>query len=135
TCNKHCLCMGVKGDKGDPGSNALVPFAALGFGNVARVDQVLGNDADGAINGLPFKTIGAAINKIPPGGGNYAIWIMPGFYEESNLNLPQDVQMVGMTQFGQPSDSFSNGAVVGFNTTQNTPQAIINMNNRTKLFN
>lgn len=58
-----------------------------GFGNVAIVDQILGNDATGAVSGLPFKTIRAALAKLSSG---QAVFLMPGQYNE-NFTVPTGV--------------------------------------------
>ena len=54
------------------------------MGNTIVVDQVYGNDATGAVGGLPFQTVGAAVsclNALPaiPAGG-ITIWVLPGAY-------------------------------------------------------
>jgi hypothetical protein len=58
------------------------------MGNVARVDQVYGNDSTAYIGGLPFLTIPAAITAIigtgsvaTPQFSNRSIWLMPGVYD------------------------------------------------------
>ena len=54
------------------------------MGNTIVVDQVYGNDATGAVGGLPFQTVGAAVSylnalaSIPAGG--ITIWVLPGTY-------------------------------------------------------
>ncbi len=61
-----------------PGASALPHM-----GNVVLVDQVNGNDATGAVNALPFKTVNAAITYVAgialPAGG-VTVWVMPGSY-------------------------------------------------------
>lgn len=54
------------------------------MGNTIVVDQVYGNDATGAVGGLPFQTVGAAVAylnalAVLPAGG-VTIWILPGSY-------------------------------------------------------
>ena len=53
------------------------------MGNVVVVDQVNGVDATGALNGLPFATVNAAVTYVAgltlPAGG-VTIWVMPGSY-------------------------------------------------------
>jgi hypothetical protein len=58
------------------------------MGNVARVDQVYGNDSTAYIGGLPFLTLPAAIAAVigtgsaaTPQFSNRAIWLMPGVYD------------------------------------------------------
>jgi hypothetical protein len=54
------------------------------MGNTIVVDQVYGNDATGAVGGLPFLTVNAAVTylnglaSVPTGG--ITIWILPGSY-------------------------------------------------------
>jgi hypothetical protein len=54
------------------------------MGNTIIVDAVNGNDATGAVNGLPFLTVNAAVTyltglvTIPTGG--ITIWVLPGTY-------------------------------------------------------
>ena len=66
-------------------SNFALPTTQLG--NVARVDQVYGNDSTGYIGGLPFLTIGSAISSVigtgsvsAPQNSNTTIWVLPGTY-------------------------------------------------------
>jgi hypothetical protein len=70
------------------GSFYSIPTAQLG--NVARVDQVYGNDSTAYIGGLPFLTIPAAISAVigtgsvaTPQFSNTAIWVLPGVYNIS----------------------------------------------------
>jgi hypothetical protein len=70
------------------GSFYAVPTAQLG--NVARVDQVYGNDSTAYIGGLPFATVPAAISAVigtgsvaTPQFSNTAIWVLPGVYNIS----------------------------------------------------
>lgn len=63
-----------------------------GFGNVARVDQVYGNDSTGARNGAPFKTIQAALDAAQAGD---TVWVFPGIYNEAVI-IPDDVALRGL---------------------------------------
>ena len=71
---------GTTGSTGPIGNTG--PSGLPGLGNVLRVDQIIGDDALGAISGFPYETIEAAIAKIVATGGSigYTIWIMPGTY-------------------------------------------------------
>jgi hypothetical protein len=59
------------------------------LGNVARVDQVYGNDSLGSIGGYPFQTINSAVNAVTNavnggvGPTGSSIWVMPGTYNLS----------------------------------------------------
>jgi hypothetical protein len=58
------------------------------MGNTIVVDQVYGNDATGAVGGLPFLTVNAAVTYLTnlatvPSGG-ITIWILPGSYTLSS---------------------------------------------------
>ena len=76
------------------------PKCCVGFGNTIRVDAVYGDDLTGAINGCPFKTIGAALlaagnvdqNVVPC----FEVWIFPGEYQESELVIPAGVSVIGL---------------------------------------
>lgn len=54
------------------------------MGNTIVVDQVYGNDATGAVGGLPFQSVSAAVAylnalaTVPAGG--VTIWVLPGSY-------------------------------------------------------
>jgi len=61
------------------------------FGNVVRVDKVLGDDATGERNGSPFLTINAALAVAQAGD---MVWIFPGTYDET-FTIPADVAVVG----------------------------------------
>jgi hypothetical protein len=62
------------------------------MGNTIVVDQINGNDATGAINGLPFQTVNAALTYmatlvLPPDG--VTCWILPGTYAlTSGITIP-----------------------------------------------
>ena len=54
------------------------------MGNTIVVDQVYGDDATGAVGGLPFQTVGAAVSylnalAVIPASG-ITIWVLPGTY-------------------------------------------------------
>ena len=59
------------------------------LGNVARVDQVYGNDSLGSIGGYPYQTINGAVNAVTSavnsgvGPTGSSIWVMPGTYNLS----------------------------------------------------
>jgi hypothetical protein len=69
-------------------SGAFFPIPTMQMGNVARVDQVYGNDSTAYIGGLPFLTLPAAIAAVIGSGSaatpqfsNRSIWLMPGVYD------------------------------------------------------
>ena len=68
-----------------------------------RVDQVNGNDSTGSINGLPFSSVWGAIQYGLPGGtaysGNtaYTIWVMPGYYGNSAIYVPEKCAVRGLS--------------------------------------
>jgi hypothetical protein len=83
-------------------SNFALPTTQLG--NVARVDQVYGNDSTAYIGGLPFLTIGAAINAVIGSGSstspqyqNTTIWVLPGTYNLPNTGGNAAITPVGPT--------------------------------------
>ena len=79
---------------------ALAILAAPRLGNVVVVDQINGNDATGAVNALPFKTVNAAMTYmatlvLPVGG--VTCWIMPGTYNlTAGIVIPATCAMRGM---------------------------------------
>ena len=87
--------------------NVTIPGGGAGnlgllqMGNTVVVDQINGNDATGAVNGLPFKTVNAAVTYtaglvLPPGG--VTIWILPGTYILSaGLTIPATCSMRGLS--------------------------------------
>lgn len=79
-----------------PGASALPHM-----GNVVLVDQVNGNDATGAVNALPFKTVNAAITYVAgialPAGG-VTVWVMPGSYTlTAGITLRDTCSMRGLS--------------------------------------
>jgi hypothetical protein len=71
------------------------------FGNVVVVDQINGNDLTGAINGLPFQTVNAAVTYVAgivlPAGG-VTIWVMPGTYAlTAGLTIPDTCSLRGLS--------------------------------------
>jgi hypothetical protein len=74
------------------------------MGNTIVVDTVNGNDLTGAINGLPFATVNAAVTYLaalaaglllPPGGAT--IWILPGTYALSaGITIPDTCALRGL---------------------------------------
>ena len=75
-----CGCSGYSFDRASGAGTLSSPL----LGNTIVVDQVFGNDTTGALNGLPFLTVNAAVSylnglaSIPAGG--VTIWILPGSY-------------------------------------------------------
>jgi hypothetical protein len=74
----------------DP-SNIISGF--LRGGNITVVDIVNGNDSTASINGLPFKTITAALAVATSGT---TIWVYPGTYNENSLVVPDGVCVRGI---------------------------------------
>lgn len=84
-----------------PGAGALDLRAEMFFGNIARVDQIYGNDATGAVNGLPFLTLNAALSAAQNylSYGSYdpvVVWVFPGVYEEI-ITIPDNVGLIGIS--------------------------------------
>lgn len=96
-----------------PGSGSLGLEAVAFFGNVARVDQIYGNDATGLVGGAPFATITAALAA----AGTYTtiygdpvvVWVFPGVYSDTAyspetfpLNISNNVSLVGIAAGARP---------------------------------
>ena len=65
------------------------------LGNVLVVDSVNGNDSTGAVGGLPYKTVNAAVSAASSG---QVIWILPGIYNlTSGIVMPDGVSMRGLS--------------------------------------
>jgi hypothetical protein len=63
------------------------------LGNVLVVDGVNGNDSSGAVGGLPYRTVNAAVSAAYSG---VHIWILPGIYELlSGIIIPTGVSIRG----------------------------------------
>jgi len=78
----------------------LSSLASPKLGNVVVVDQINGNDATGALNGLPFQTVNAALTYmgtlVLPAGG-VTCWILPGTYAlTSGLTIPDTCAIRGL---------------------------------------
>ncbi len=88
-----------------PGAGSLGMKLNPFYGNIARVDQIYGNDTGpdaGSVNGKPFLTLGAALTH----AGAYAtpttpvvVWVFPGTYNES-ITIPNNVSLVGLSAGG-----------------------------------
>jgi hypothetical protein len=69
------------------------------FGNIALVDAVNGNDATGAVNGLPFLTVEAGLAAVTAFGSPATLWVMPGTYtlasSTTGLTVPTGCAMRG----------------------------------------
>ena len=79
------------------GSTAAYPR----MGNVVVVDQVNGVDASGALNGLPFQTVNAAVTYVAgltlPAGG-VTIWVLPGTYTlTGGITVPDTCSLRGVS--------------------------------------
>jgi hypothetical protein len=76
-------------------------LASPKLGNTIVVDQINGNDATGAVNGLPFQTVNAAVTYmgtlvLPVGG--VTCWILPGTYNlSSGLTIPNTCSLRGLS--------------------------------------
>jgi hypothetical protein len=75
-------------------------LALLKMGNVIVVDQINGNDLTGAINGLPFATVNAAVTYMAglvlPAGG-VTCWVLPGTYAlTGGLTIPDTCALRGL---------------------------------------
>ena len=63
------------------------------LGNVLVVDAVNGNDSTGAVGGLPYKTVNAAVSAATSGTH---VWVLPGIYELSaGIIIPTGVSIRG----------------------------------------
>ncbi len=83
-----------------PGPGTLELEAVPVFGNVARVDQIFGNDSTGKVSGAPFLTIGAALNAAAAyASGPVVVWVFPGIYNEAII-IPDNVSVVGVSMGG-----------------------------------
>jgi len=73
--------------------------AGIKAGNVIVVDGVNGNDSTGIVNGLPFKTINAAINYVSSSGlSSPTIWVMPNTYTlTSGFTIPDNCALRGVS--------------------------------------
>lgn len=83
-----------------PGA-ATGSLALLKMGNTIVVDQINGNDLTGAINGLPFQTVNAAVTYmgtlVLPAGG-VTCWILPGTYAlTGGLTIPDTCSLRGLS--------------------------------------
>jgi len=93
---------------------ASAGVAASKAGNVIVVDGVNGNDSTGVVNGLPFKTVNAAINYVSGSGLSYpTIWVMPNTYTlTSGFTMPDNCALRGLsTQTTKLVLTASNGDV------------------------
>lgn len=68
-------------------------------GNMIVVDGVNGDDSTGVVNGLPFKTVNAAINYVSGSGLLYpTIWVMPNTYTlTSGITMPDGCALRGVS--------------------------------------
>jgi hypothetical protein len=75
-------------------SGAGVAFAQ--WGRVALVDDVNGNDATGAVNGPPFKTVQSALAAVAAGD---QVYILPGSYDlpAAGVTIPAGVAVRGIS--------------------------------------
>jgi hypothetical protein len=124
-----------------PGPGTLDLKVVPSFGNIARVDQIFGNDSTGAVSGPPFATIGAALAA----AGTYAtattpvvVWVFPGVYSDTAyypetfpLTIPNNVSLVGIS----PGGAIDEGGVTIEKVNANAALTLINMEANTMLEN
>jgi hypothetical protein len=67
------------------------------LGNVATVDAVFGNDGTATVNGLPFKTVNAAVNALAAYGSPGTVWILPGSYTVTPFTIPAGCSIRGLS--------------------------------------
>jgi hypothetical protein len=79
----------------------FVGAASAKLGNSVVVDQVNGDDTTGVINGLPFKTVNAAVTYVAGLvllAGGVTIWVMPGTYAlTSGITMRDTCSMRGLS--------------------------------------
>ena len=83
------------------GTVSVGNLASPKLGNTIVVDQINGNDGTGAVNGLPFQTVNAAITYLAtlvlPAGG-VTVWILPGTYAlTSGITIPATCSLRGLS--------------------------------------
>lgn len=83
------------------GALGTTNLAAMKMGNTIVVDQVNGNDATGAVNGLPFQTVNAAMTYLAtlvlPAGG-VTVWVLPGSYMlTAGITIPNTCSLRGLS--------------------------------------
>ena len=75
--------------------NSCGTSSAEQFGNVLVVDAVYGNDSTASPDGLPYKTVNAAVAAAISGK---TVWILPGTYTLSaGLTLPAGISLRGLS--------------------------------------
>jgi hypothetical protein len=121
-----------------PGSGALGLKAEMFFGNIARVDKIYGNDGTGAVNGLPFLTISAALTAAQTynvsSGDPVVVWVFPGVYEET-LTIPDNVGVVGISAGSLPANAAGVGGVTIEQVNIGLPTTLVTMGNNSLLEN
>lgn len=77
------------------GGGGLPPPAPSLWGRVAFVDDVNGDDATGAVNGPPFKTVQAALAVVLAGD---CVYVLPGTYTlpAAGVTVPASVTLKGI---------------------------------------
>jgi hypothetical protein len=83
-------------------STTLSSAAYPRLGRTLVVDSVNGNDSTGAVNGLPFLTVEAALAAIVSGGlTGVTVWIAPGTYTlasaTTGLTIPDTCSLRGLS--------------------------------------
>ena len=83
-------------------STTLSSAAFPRLGRTLVVDSVNGNDSTGAVNGLPFLTVEAALAAIVSGGlTGVTVWIAPGTYTlasaTTGLTIPDTCSLRGLS--------------------------------------
>ena len=75
-----------------PVYSIIKPLTRLG--GVLLVDAVNGNDSVASPNGLPYKTVNAAISNCVAGD---TVWIQPGTYNITPFTIPANTSIRGMS--------------------------------------
>lgn len=90
-----------------PGPGTLGLQAKPFLGNIARVDQIYGNDSIGAVSGPAFATITAALAAAAAHTDPVVVWVFPGTYSDTSyypetfpLTIAENVSLVGISRGG-----------------------------------
>jgi hypothetical protein len=121
------------------GANFLTLQSVPLFANVIRVDWLNGNNATATVtNGLPYKTITAAMNAISSSAiassvNPVVVWVMPGIYNET-VTMQSYVSLIGMSQgAGAEGSPVAGVTIQQLNVTSNT--TLVSMADNSRLEN